>query len=54
MTTSPTTEGGNQTDLPFYGAVRVADEIDRIIHLIQHYTALPNNDLAVLLGVLDR
>ena len=35
---------------PFHGPVRVADEIDRLIHLLQHYTALPNNDLAVLLG----
>ena len=34
----------------FHGPVRVADEIDRITHLIQHYTALPNNDLGLLLA----
>jgi len=50
MTTCPNTEGGGQAAPPFHGPVRVADEIDRIIHLIQHYTALPNNDLAVLLA----
>ena len=50
MTTCPNTEGGGQAAPPFYGPVRVADEIDRIILLIQHYTALPNNDLAVLLA----